>query len=169
MSLPLTALGTAELIAAFANRSDFTAAVQPQALLSSATRIRAAGLSLNMICQQVPDQELHHISQARPAQLATAVSPYVAPSPHAGLDGILSHARHLIFDFDGPLCDMTAAMPADTADQLRATLRAAITHLPPEVTATGDRVTSWPAPRRSARTWPPGSTPSSPPSRQPPH
>jgi hypothetical protein len=60
MSLPLTA-GTAELVAAFANRSDFTAAVQPHALLASATRIRAAGLSLNMICQQVPDQELHRM------------------------------------------------------------------------------------------------------------
>jgi myo-inositol-1(or 4)-monophosphatase len=40
-------------------------------------------------------------------------------SPHAELDAILSTARCLLFDFDGPICDLSGAMPADTADRLR--------------------------------------------------
>jgi beta-phosphoglucomutase-like phosphatase (HAD superfamily) len=40
-------------------------------------------------------------------------------SPHAELDAILSTARCLLFDFDGPICDLAGAMPADTADRLR--------------------------------------------------
>jgi myo-inositol-1(or 4)-monophosphatase len=47
------------------------------------------------------------------------------PSPYAGLDTILHRARHLIFDFDGSICDLTAAMPTDTADRMR-------TLMPPE-------------------------------------
>ena len=31
----------------------------------------------------------------------------------------------MIFDFDGPVCDLPAAMPADTLDRLRAIIRAA--------------------------------------------
>jgi myo-inositol-1(or 4)-monophosphatase len=41
-------------------------------------------------------------------------------SPYASLDAVLSHGRHLVFDFDGPVCDLAAAMPADTAERLRA-------------------------------------------------
>ena len=40
-------------------------------------------------------------------------------SPYAELDAILSSARCLLFDFDGPVCDLAGAMPADTADRLR--------------------------------------------------
>jgi beta-phosphoglucomutase-like phosphatase (HAD superfamily) len=40
-------------------------------------------------------------------------------SPYAALDAILSSARCLLFDFDGPVCDLTGAMPADTAERLR--------------------------------------------------
>jgi myo-inositol-1(or 4)-monophosphatase len=40
-------------------------------------------------------------------------------SPYAELDAILSTARCLLFDFDGPVCDLAAAMPADTLDRLR--------------------------------------------------
>ena len=40
-------------------------------------------------------------------------------SPYAALDAILTGARCLIFDFDGPVCDLAGAMPADTAERLR--------------------------------------------------
>ena len=40
-------------------------------------------------------------------------------SPYAELDAILSGARFLFFDFDGPVCDLAGAMPADAADRLR--------------------------------------------------
>ena len=61
--------------------------------------------------------------------------PYV--SPYAALDAILSRARYLIFEFDGPLADLTAAMPG-TADQLRATLRTESADLPLTIAETGD-------------------------------
>jgi myo-inositol-1(or 4)-monophosphatase len=40
-------------------------------------------------------------------------------SPYAELDAILASAHYLIFDFDGPICDLSAAMPADTSQRLR--------------------------------------------------
>jgi myo-inositol-1(or 4)-monophosphatase len=45
-------------------------------------------------------------------------------SPYAALDGILSKARYLIFDFDGPTCDLSAAMPPDAPERLRRQIRA---------------------------------------------
>jgi hypothetical protein len=48
----------ADLVGVFASRSDFTSKVQPQELFRDARRIRAAGLSLNLICQQLPDRQL---------------------------------------------------------------------------------------------------------------
>jgi myo-inositol-1(or 4)-monophosphatase len=44
-------------------------------------------------------------------------------SPYAALDHILSRSRYLIFEFDGPICDLSAAMPTTTAPQLRTTLQ----------------------------------------------
>jgi hypothetical protein len=44
--------------AIFTSRSEFAARVEPRALLDGVTSIRAAGLSLNLICQQIPDQYL---------------------------------------------------------------------------------------------------------------
>jgi len=52
------ATGMAGVEAIFASRSEFAARVEPQALLEDASSIRAAGLSLNLICQQIPDQFL---------------------------------------------------------------------------------------------------------------
>jgi beta-phosphoglucomutase-like phosphatase (HAD superfamily) len=60
-------------------------------------------------------------------------------SPYAALDAILSRARYLIFEFDGPVADLAAAMP-DAADQLRATLRAEGGELPPDIAKTSDPV-----------------------------
>jgi hypothetical protein len=55
------AAGMADVAAVFASRSDFAASVEPRALFDGASRIRAAGLSLNLICQQVPDQHLRRM------------------------------------------------------------------------------------------------------------
>ncbi len=51
----------ADVAAVFASRSEFAASVKPQALFEGAQRIRAAGLSLNLICQQLPDQQLRRM------------------------------------------------------------------------------------------------------------
>ena len=53
--------GLADVAAVFASRSEFAAKVEPCALFEGASRIRAAGLSLNLICQQVPDLHLRRI------------------------------------------------------------------------------------------------------------
>jgi hypothetical protein len=48
----------AGVVAVFASRTEFTAKVDPISLFHDARRVRAAGLSLNLVCQQVPDQYL---------------------------------------------------------------------------------------------------------------
>jgi hypothetical protein len=53
--------GMADVTAVFASRSEFAGRVDPQALFAGASWIRAAGLSLNIICQQVPDQQLRRL------------------------------------------------------------------------------------------------------------
>lgn len=50
--------GVAGVEAIFTSRSEFAAKVDPRSLFDTAKQIRAAGLSLNLICQQVPDQYL---------------------------------------------------------------------------------------------------------------
>jgi hypothetical protein len=50
--------GVAGVVAVFTTRTEFTAKMDPISLFDSAPRVRAAGLSLNLICQQVPDQYL---------------------------------------------------------------------------------------------------------------
>ena len=49
--------GLAGVTAVFTSRSEFASSVRPRELFAGARQIRAAGLSLNMICQQVPDQQ----------------------------------------------------------------------------------------------------------------
>src|SRR5215469_14459882 len=46
----------AGVTAVFTSRSEFAASVPPSVLFDGAQRIRAAGLSLNLFCQQMPDQ-----------------------------------------------------------------------------------------------------------------
>ena len=59
-------------------------------------------------------------------------------SPYAALDTILSQTRYLIFEFDGPICDLSAAMPPDTAGQLRGFLAAEAGSLPTAIATTTD-------------------------------
>lgn len=49
---------TLDLVAAFATRADFAAAMPVHGLLDGARDIRAVGLSLNLIAQQFPDTKL---------------------------------------------------------------------------------------------------------------
>ena len=51
----------ADVTAVFSSRSEFASRMEPQVLFAGASQIRAAGLSLNIICQQVPDQELRRL------------------------------------------------------------------------------------------------------------
>jgi len=42
--------------------------------------------------------------------------------PYATLDAVLSQARHPLFEFDGPVCDLSAALPPGHAKRLRAVI-----------------------------------------------
>lgn len=53
--------GTVDVAAVYTSRSEFAASVQLATLFDGARQIRAAGLSLNLICQQVPDQYLRNL------------------------------------------------------------------------------------------------------------
>jgi Inositol monophosphatase family len=87
-------------------------------------------------------------------------------SPYAALDAILSRARYLIFEFDGPVADLTAAMP-DAAEQLRATLHTEHADLPQPSPRPTTHSRSLPTPQHSTPPWANASTPSSPPSKSP--
>jgi len=50
--------------AIFASRSEFAAQVKPQSLIDGASSVRAAGLSLNLICQQLSDQYVTEVITA---------------------------------------------------------------------------------------------------------
>ncbi|WP_433124198.1 DUF5919 domain-containing protein [Micromonospora sp. CA-240977] len=47
-----------DVTAIYSNRSDFSAALPPQVLFNQARDVRAAGVSLNLICQQYADNHL---------------------------------------------------------------------------------------------------------------
>jgi hypothetical protein len=55
------ASGLAGVAAVFADRSEFAAAVQPAELFAGARRIRAAGLSLNVICQTLAEHQVREL------------------------------------------------------------------------------------------------------------
>lgn len=59
--LPVTAPvghGIADIVAVFPTRSEFMHDMPPSQLFSDAKRLRLAGLSLNLLCQQYPDRNL---------------------------------------------------------------------------------------------------------------
>jgi hypothetical protein len=51
----------ADIVGVFVSRSEFASSVQPAVLFDGAQRIRMAGLSLNLICQQVPEQYVRQL------------------------------------------------------------------------------------------------------------
>jgi hypothetical protein len=59
--------------------------------------------------------------------------------PFAALDDILRQTRHLLLDFDGPVCDLWAGHPAAlAADQLRKLLTDQDIQLPDTIATTAD-------------------------------
>jgi hypothetical protein len=59
--------------------------------------------------------------------------------PGTGLREIISRSRHILLDFDGPICSIFAGTPAPViASQLRQKLRAAGITLPPGTQAEDD-------------------------------
>ena len=59
-------------------------------------------------------------------------------APFADLDDILIQARHLLIDFDGPICSLFAGTPtAPIADRLREVIRQQGVHLPQAIEDTG--------------------------------
>jgi HAD superfamily hydrolase (TIGR01509 family) len=60
-------------------------------------------------------------------------------APFAALDDILIRARHLLIDFDGPICSLFAGTPtAPIADRLREVVRQQGVHLPQVIEDTGN-------------------------------
>jgi hypothetical protein len=56
--MPADRVADGGVVAAYRSRSDFTAEYSPRSLLMDASRVRMAGLSLNLLCQQVPEGDL---------------------------------------------------------------------------------------------------------------
>jgi myo-inositol-1(or 4)-monophosphatase len=98
--------------------------------LNSATTIAAAPA---LISQLIPLIQAADLAAPQDGQAGFA-------APYKTLDEILSQARHLIFEFDGPICDLTAAMPASTADQLRVIVRAQTGEIPAAIQAMSDPI-----------------------------
>lgn len=65
----------ADLIAAFPTRTEFMANMSPIDLYCQAHQIRAAGLSLNMLCQNLADQQLTRLVQDGVQVLALFLQP----------------------------------------------------------------------------------------------
>jgi beta-phosphoglucomutase-like phosphatase (HAD superfamily) len=61
--------------------------------------------------------------------------------PSAALDDILAHTRHLLLDFNGPICDLYAGLPAAAmAHQLRRHLHTQEVSVPVDVAHTDDPI-----------------------------
>ncbi len=59
-----TEFQAADIVSAFASRAEFAASMTPAALIENAREVRAAGLSLNVVCQQIPDDKLRAFLEA---------------------------------------------------------------------------------------------------------
>src|SRR5262249_42972159 len=53
-----------DVSAVYATRSEFISAMPPHTLFDSASKIRAPGLSLNLLCQQYAEQSLRRLAEA---------------------------------------------------------------------------------------------------------
>jgi hypothetical protein len=64
MGGPAESAPLADVAAVFATRAEFTYTMPPHAMFDAAKEIKAAGLSLNLICQQYPDQGLRRLVES---------------------------------------------------------------------------------------------------------
>jgi hypothetical protein len=72
----LTGNRYADVEAVFAARSEFVSAMPPQTLFAGATTIEAAGLSLNLLCQQFADQDLRALIEGGTTAHCLFLAPY---------------------------------------------------------------------------------------------
>jgi hypothetical protein len=66
----------ADLDAVFATRSEFASELPPQAMFEGATEIHAAGLSLNLFCQQYPEDQLRRLIENGATVECLFLAPY---------------------------------------------------------------------------------------------
>lgn len=66
----------ADLIATFPSRAAFTSAMPPHQLFRGAQDVSISGLSLNLICQQYPDQHLRELIEGGCAMRCLFLRPY---------------------------------------------------------------------------------------------
>jgi len=63
-SPPARSTSTKDVVAVFTSRSEFVHELPPHQLFDEAKRIRVAGLSLNLLCQNYPDRRLRELLEA---------------------------------------------------------------------------------------------------------
>lgn len=61
---PARSVATKDVVAVYTSRSEFVHELPPHRLFDDAQRIRVAGLSLNLLCQNYPDRRLHELLEA---------------------------------------------------------------------------------------------------------
>jgi hypothetical protein len=66
----------ADVEAVFPTRAEFMSAMPPQTLLHDATTVEAAGLSLNLLCQHYPDQDLRSLIEGGTSVDCLFLQPY---------------------------------------------------------------------------------------------
>ncbi len=120
-AVPVTTAPMAGVQAAFASRSEFAAYVQMPSLLDGASHVRAAGLSLNMICQQLPDQYLTRLISAGTTMSCLFLDPGGRATASREQEeqvqpGVLSALTQLNIDMLSRIRDR---LPEDARDRLR--------------------------------------------------
>jgi hypothetical protein len=121
-SLPLPHdAGMADVAAVFTTRTEFAASVQPSTLFDNAHRIRAAGLSLNLFCQQMPDQYVLRLLTAGTELTCLFLDPdgkaiKTREEEENYAPGHLSSLNKLNIDIMSRLRDR---LPADSGNRLR--------------------------------------------------
>lgn len=69
-----------DVSAVYATRSEFISAMPPHMLFDSASKIRASGLSLNLLCQQYAEQSLRRLAEAGTEIQCLFLDPTAVPS-----------------------------------------------------------------------------------------
>ena len=110
----------AGVAAVFASRSEFTAAIRPGDLFGGALRIRAAGLSLNLICQSLAEQDLRQMVCGGTELRCLFLDPSgaaikVREQEEGYTPGTLTHLTQLNIDI---LLRLRDRLPAEAGDRI---------------------------------------------------
>lgn len=111
----------ADVAAVFTTRTEFASSIQPTALFDGAQRIRAVGLSLNLLCQQIPDQHLMRLLTTGTELICLFLDPNGKGIKDREEEenyppGHLSNLNKLNIDIMSRVRDR---LPADSRDRLR--------------------------------------------------